>query len=99
MMIIDIIDRSNSNDRVLHDFDPLKPAIFRQQILEADTHKTLVEFLIIRADFSAITTNNMVVATAFQAIIPQQYHQAYREEIAIIEREHANQLRCTKKDM
>lgn len=93
MMLTNIINRANSRATVLEDFDPLKPAIFRQELLQAESLKSPVEFLIRRAAFSAVSTNNMVVATAFQAIIPQQYHQAYREEIAIIEQERMSRIR------
>ena len=96
VMIADVINNSRSGARVLEDFDPMKPGIFRPELIQAKEHKSPEEFLIRRAAFSAVMTNNMVVATAFQAIIPSEYHQAYFEEIAIIENDRANRPRAKK---
>ena len=92
-IIVDIVNRSRSGAKVLEDFDPLKPGVFRPELLQAESHKSPVEFLIRRAAYSAVATNNMVVTTAFQAIIPEHYHQKYREEIAVIEMECGNRQR------
>lgn len=92
-IIVDIVNRSRSGAKVLEDFDPLNPAIFRPELLQDESHKSPVEFLIRRAAYSAVETNNMVVTTAFQAVIPEPYHQRYREEIAVIEMERENRQR------
>ena len=75
------------------DFDPRKPGVFSPEMAQAEERKTPVELLIRRAAYSAVKTNNMIVATAFQAIIPAEFHQAYAEEVAIIENERISSLR------
>ena len=57
-----------------------------------EAHKSPEEFLIRRASFSAVKMNNMIVATAYQLIIPPELRAAYHEEIALIEHERANGL-------
>ena len=91
-IITEIINNSKSDARVLEDFNPLKPGVFRPELLQAEDHKSPEEFLIRRAAFSAVMTNNMIVATAFQSIIPPEFCAAYHEEIAIIEQERASRL-------
>lgn len=80
----------------MEDFDPLKPGVFRPELLLAEAHKSPEEFLIRRAAFSAVMTNNMIVATAFQSIIPPELRAAYHEEIAVIEQERANRPRTRR---
>ena len=92
-VIASIVNSSRSGAKVLEDFDPLEPGVFRPELLQAESHKSPEEFLIRRAAYSAVMTNNMVVTTAFQSIIPEQYHQRYREEIAVIEMERGKRQR------
>ena len=92
-IIAEIINSLRSNVHILVDFDPRKPGVFSPEMAQAEERKTPVELLIRRAAYSAVKTNNMIVATAFQAIIPAEFHQAYAEEVAIIENERISSLR------
>ena len=91
-IIAEIISNSKSDARVLEDFDPLKPGVFRPELLQAEAHKSPEEFLIRRAAFSAVKTNNMVVATTCQSIVPPELRATYHEEVALIEHERTNRL-------
>ena len=61
-------------------------------MVQAEECKIPIKLLIRRAAYSAVQTNNMIVATAFQTIIPAEFHQLYAEEVAIIENESARSL-------
>ena len=89
-IIAEVINSLKSRICILEDFDPREPGVFSPEMAQAEERKTPVELLIRRAAYSAVKTNNMIVATAFQAIIPAEFHQAYAEEIAIIENERAH---------
>lgn len=54
MTLANIVNRSNSGARVIEDFDPLKPAVFRRELLQAESLKSPVELLIRRVAFSAV---------------------------------------------
>ena len=89
-LIAEIINSAKSNAHIMEDFDPREPGIFSPEMTQAEERKTPVELLIRRAAYSAVKTNNMIVATAFQALIPAEFHRAYAEEIAVIENERAH---------
>ena len=92
VIIAEIINSARVNAHVLNDFDPREPGVFSRETLQAEERKTPIELLIRRAAYSAVKTNNMIVATAFQAIIPAEFHQAYAEEVAVIESERGYSL-------
>ena len=96
-IIEEVINSSKSGALILEDFDPREPGIFSREITQANERKTPIELLIRRAAYSAVKTNNMIVATAFEATIPAEYHEAFAEEVAVIESERASSSRSRNK--